>query len=192
MLRKRNNSYYFTGKGNTKKESIPVITLNSSTNIKDTKKSPKSSKSPEIKYIPLEINEENRYLIGFRDNPNGFGFTLNIPATFSKNGTYYKVIGIGREAFFSCESISRVIISEGIEYIKESAFAECTHLSDIELPNSLTSIGKSAFEWCERLTLITYNGTEEEWDEVSKGRNWDNGTGKTYLGDYPGVEVEFV
>ena len=34
------------------------------------------------------------------------------------------------------------------------------------------------FFFRERLTSIKYRGTEEQWDAITKGSDWDYGTGK--------------
>jgi hypothetical protein len=45
------------------------------------------------------------------------------------------------------------------------------------IPNSVTSIGDYAFNYCYNLTAIKYCGTEEEWNAISKGVDWDYGAG---------------
>ena len=39
--------------------------------------------------------------------------------------------------------------------------------------DSVTSIGEGAFCNCSNLTSIKYRGTEEQWNDISKGINWD-------------------
>ena len=36
----------------------------------------------------------------------------------------------------------------------------------------LTSIGNSAFYYCTRLTSITFEGTVEQWNAITKGYDW--------------------
>lgn len=54
------------------------------------------------------------------------------------------------------------------------AFYGCTSLNSIAIPNSVTSIGERSFEYCESLSTINYRGTEEEWNNISKGNYWDS------------------
>jgi hypothetical protein len=53
----------------------------------------------------------------------------------------------------------------------------CDSLTSIVIPDSVTSIGDMAFSNYTSLTSIKYRGTEEQWNSVSKGYNWDSGTG---------------
>ena len=40
------------------------------------------------------------------------------------------------------------------------------------LPESVSSIGEDAFKRCQNLTMIRYNGTEEQWSQVKKDEKW--------------------
>ncbi len=53
------------------------------------------------------------------------------------------------------ESISTVILSDGITKIGNYAFDHCIHLSTIVIPESVKNIGKSAFAACYSLTSLT-------------------------------------
>ena len=55
------------------------------------------------------------------------------------------VTGIDEEAFESCESLTGVVISEGITSIGDWAFAGCTNLTSITIPNGVTSLGEGLF-----------------------------------------------
>ena len=61
-----------------------------------------------------------------------------------------KLIGIGREAFKDCRSLtSSLIIPEGVKSIGSSAFQNCTGLTGtLRLPSTLKSIGEWAFSDC--------------------------------------------
>lgn len=63
--------------------------------------------------------------------------------------------------------------------IGEAAFAYNTNLINIVLPSSLTSIGGYAFYNCNNssLTSITFNGTKEQFEGVSKDTKWVCDTG---------------
>lgn len=45
------------------------------------------------------------------------------------------------------------------------------------ITNHITSIGDSAFQNCIGLKRITYQGTKEQWNAVSKASHWDSNTG---------------
>jgi hypothetical protein len=57
----------------------------------------------------------------------------------------------------------------------------CSSLTSITIPNSVTSIGSSAFNGCSGLNSITYEGTQEQWNVVSKGTNWKYKVPATYV-----------
>ncbi len=62
---------------------------------------------------------------------------------------------IGDSAFYGCNDLRNVIISEeGLEVIDEYAFKGCPYLEKIDLPESLKTIGSSAFKDCIRIAKI--------------------------------------
>lgn len=68
-----------------------------------------------------------------------------------------KLTTIGTGAFFSCKSLEKVELPEGITTLGQNAFADCYALTSIKLPNSLKSIGVGAFssEASSAVTSIT-------------------------------------
>ena len=56
--------------------------------------------------------------------------------------------------YVGCNSITTVIIPEGVTVIDEYAFYNCSNLSSVSMPQSLKEIGKYAFYACERLTQV--------------------------------------
>ena len=80
----------------------------------------------------------------------GKGGNVVIPAKLDNK----PVLVIGSDAFGSCESITSVIIPEGVTAIDGMAFDNCGNLSKVTFPNSLRSIGPCAFQSCDSLTSI--------------------------------------
>lgn len=121
---------------------------------------------------------------------------------------------IGNGAFLNCTSLMSVTLGEGVQYIAVGAFAGCTSLEEITIPDSVLAIGEVAFYGCNLLTsvtvgeglfyigdgaffdcyalsTITYAGTEAEWNDISKGEDWDYGTDGyriIFLGDGSSLE----
>ena len=65
------------------------------------------------------------------------------------------VTSIGDFAFFECSKLTSVTIGNSVKTIGEAAFADCYSLTSITIPNSVTTIGDMAFYYCDRLTSIT-------------------------------------
>lgn len=69
---------------------------------------------------------------------------------------------IGHMAFHGCESLTTVIIPDGVEEIEDYTFASCKNLQSITIPKSVEKIGYSAFLGCESLQNVTIpNGVVE-------------------------------
>ena len=67
-----------------------------------------------------------------------------------------------------------IIPTDGsVTSIGNEAFSWCTSLKSITIPGSVTSIGNEAFRNCTRLEKLVYCGTEEEWNAVTKGDDWN-------------------
>lgn len=76
---------------------------------------------------------------------------VEVPTTY--NGL--KVVGIGEAAFYLCENVTEVILSDNITYIGSGAFENCRGLRNIDIHDNITSIGSSAFESCNSFTDVT-------------------------------------
>ena len=61
------------------------------------------------------------------------------------------VTAIGDDAFWFCENIQSVVLSEGVKTIGEYSFARCRGLTNVTLPDTLTDIGIYAFSNCSKL-----------------------------------------
>lgn len=99
----------------------------------------------------------------------------NLSWTLSNNGTL-TVSGTGEMRNFSSStmpwfssrsSITSVIIEEGVTSIGKYAFYNCTNLSRVTIPSTVTSIGDYAFMNCTAIKDIYYNGTEEQWSQIT-------------------------
>ena len=103
-----------------------------------------------------------------------------------------RVTSIGTQAFYECIGLTSVTIGNGVTSIGNCAFEGCTELTSITIPDNLTSIGGRTFYECSGLTSITipgsvtsieteafyncsgltsvnYEGTLEQWLNISFG-----------------------
>ena len=84
------------------------------------------------------------------------------------------VTSIGDFAFRNCSSLTNITIPNNVTSIGYSAFTLCSNLASVTIPNSVTSIYSGAFGYCSKLTSINYTGTEDQWNAISKGTDWNN------------------
>lgn len=64
---------------------------------------------------------------------------------------------------------------KGVTSVPDYAFYGCESLNSIELSSDITYIGEKSFYNCYNLNDIYYNGTQAEWNSLSKGSEWDYG-----------------
>ena len=57
-------------------------------------------------------------------------------------------------------------IPGGVTSVAMYAFSENPYLETLAIPNSLIKVGDSAFFNCKNLRSVSYNGTEEEWNQT--------------------------
>lgn len=84
------------------------------------------------------------------------------------------VTDIGYEAFAGCFSLTDVVLS-GVSAIGQYAFKDCTGLPTFYLPASLTYIENNAF-YGTNFTTLYYEGTQEQWNQVTKESSWQAGS----------------
>lgn len=103
--------------------------------------------------LPNSLTNIGRYTFG------NCGLTsVTIPDT---------VTDIGMYAFSDCTMLTSVIIGNNVTTIGTFAFDCCNRLKSIILPNSITNIEQGAFYGCTSLNKVTYEGTQESWNNIS-------------------------
>lgn len=83
------------------------------------------------------------------------------------------VTSIGYKAFYGCESITSVVIPEGVITIESSAFHDCINLISVTIPSSVTRIKPSMLYNCLNVTHI-FMGNPVGW-YVSRASNATSG-----------------
>lgn len=147
-------------------------------------------KEIELPYTVIEIGEG-----AFSDYEFHNLEKINIPSSVMKIGDWAfakcqsltsiylpgSVTSIGKGAFDQCHSLAWINIPNGITSISDWCFRVCSSLTTITIPNSVTNIGESAFTGCTSLTSINFDGTKEEWENITKGEDWNHGVPATYV-----------
>ena len=62
---------------------------------------------------------------------------------------------INKETFFTCSSLSKIIIPSSVETIGDGAFKQCGKLTDVTIGSNVKTIGDGAFNLCSTLTTIS-------------------------------------
>ena len=114
----------------------------------------------------------------------GIGTEVVVPAELDG----YPVSHIGWQAFAETDTLTRVVIEEGVECIDWQAFLNCPNLTSVSIPTSLTSIDIEAFDGCGRLTAISVAPGNPAY--VSQNGVLFNGD-QTQLVEYPEGKTGF-
>ena len=94
------------------------------------------------------------------------------------------VTSIGNSAFSQCSSLTSINIPDSVISIGQCAFSSCKGLTSITISEGVTSIDDSAFSYCTSLKTINYTGTEEQWNAISKGTDWNYETSLNVIYNY--------
>ena len=89
------------------------------------------------------------------------------------------VTSIGNCVFMDCRGLTSVTIPNSVTNIGDLAFADCRSLTSITIGSGVTSIGREAFNCCYELNTISFNGTIEQWNAITKGRDWNKNVPST-------------
>ena len=77
------------------------------------------------------------------------------------------------QTFNSCTWITEFKIPKNTTFIGAQTFYNCSSLTSVVIHKNVTSIGGAAFSNCPNLQTIYFEGTEEEWNAISKSTDWN-------------------
>lgn len=80
---------------------------------------------------------------------------------------------IGDESFAFCGNLTSVRLPKFLNDIGKYSFWCCYKLETIYIPSSVLRIGNSALEDCPKLLSIIYDGRKDAWDNIKKGKLWN-------------------
>lgn len=104
-----------------------------------------------------------------KDNPN---FS-------SLNGVLYSKKQDTLVIYPAAKTDAAYIIPSNVTSVAMYAFSENPYLETLTIPNSMIKVGDSAFYNCKNLRAVSYNGTEEEWNQITIGLLNEKLTGAT-------------
>ena len=81
--------------------------------------------------------------------------TVTMPDKVEYDGDEYPVVGISREAFKNCTSLTTITFPNSLQQIEEAAFYGCSNLKSVVIPNSETNLRESIFQNCTSLESVT-------------------------------------
>ena len=76
----------------------------------------------------------------------------------------------GKYVFSGCANLQNARLE--CENIGSFAFSECVSLSDLTISVNCKTFGSNMLTYCKELTAITYEGTKEQWNAITKPTNW--------------------
>ena len=80
--------------------------------------------------------------------------TIEVPETTIYDGKTYQVTGIGKCCFYTCSSVTEIVLPNTITTIEDWAFAECSSLVKLTLPENVSNIGQNVFKKTSKLENI--------------------------------------
>ena len=92
---------------------------------------------------------------------NSYSGNVEIPNYVEYNGKNLKITGIGQKAFYYCENLESIKISEYIEEIGNSAIGACPKLTILNIPASVKTIGGGAASGCVGIKSLNVPSTVE-------------------------------
>lgn len=104
-------------------------------------------------YTSFILTSENAYQAGLcaeGEEPTG---DVVIPATFTYEGTNYKVTAVSLQ---ENKHITSVKIPSTVKKIGDAAFYKCTKLKSVKM-SKMDSIGRAAFQYCSSLKEVYIN-----------------------------------
>ena len=82
---------------------------------------------------------------------------LTIPEITTYDGKSYRVVEIGANAFYRCDSLTEVQ-AHSIRCVGTQAFCGCTQLETFDFQHHLIHIGEGSFAYCQALKSVNLPG----------------------------------
>ena len=92
--------------------------------------------------------------------------SVTLPASLKTLGTYI---------FMECEHLQSARVE--CEEVPGFCFVRCTALTELTLSKNVKRLCSHMVNYCQSLQELQYEGTLDEWSQVTKQNNWDGNTG---------------
>ncbi len=76
---------------------------------------------------------------------------------------------IGNYAFYDCDKLVTINISNGLTTIPTGMFSSCESLDSITFSTNITRIDVGAFKNCNGISVVFYDGTESQYNNIVIG-----------------------
>ena len=107
--------------------------------------------------IYYTLNKEEQ-TASVTSGPEKYVANVIVPNRILSDDGYYNVTSVENFAFFNCEKLTSVSLSNFIKYVGRFAFADCPRLEKVKLPSSITAIEDYMFSNCTNLFEIDIPG----------------------------------
>ena len=87
-----------------------------------------------------------------------------IPDNVKHDGQFYQVTTIGENAFYQCDELKTITLSNSIRVIEEKAFRKCSSLTSILIPRNVWHIGETAFAETPSIESIYVDSANVKFD----------------------------
>lgn len=103
--------------------------------------------------------------------------TLSIPVSVRNNNTNYNVTSIGYRAFYNCDRINKILISNTITSVGTEAFKDCDGLQVVQCQASTPpTMGSNVFDsdtYNENAVLLVYNASMSAYKAATGWKNFN-------------------
>ena len=90
-----------------------------------------------------------------------------------ENGGYNIITELGSNAFsYSGSESLKIKIGDGMQRINSRALFN-DHIISLSLPSTLTNLKAESLWGCSSLTNLSFRGTKKQWNDLTKGTDWN-------------------
>lgn len=123
--------------------------------------------------LPTNVKKIGDYAFGNCTNVKTFTWTQDDYTLPDEYGI--EEIGIG--AFINCTNLTEFKLPKKVSVIQAGLLQGCEKLNKIVINNNVKVISKNAFNGCVELGVISFDGSVNEWNSITKEESWDADTG---------------